>query len=893
MVSIRLPDGSVRQYDHPVTVAEVAASIGAGLAKAALGGKLDGELVDTSTLIDHDASLAIVTEKDADGLDIIRHSTAHLLAYAVKDLYPDAQVTIGPVIENGFYYDFAYSRPFTPEDLEKIEKRMAEIAKKDEPVSRRVVTRGEAVDYFKSIGEKYKAEIIESIPSTDDIKLYSHGSFTDLCRGPHVPSTGKLKVFKLMKVAGAYWRGDSKNEQLQRIYGTAWTKKEDQEAYLHMLEEAEKRDHRKLAKQLDLFHLQEESPGMVFWHPRGWTLWQQVEQYMRRRVNDAGYLEIKCPLVLDVTLWKKSGHWENYKENMFFTESEKREFALKPMNCPGHVQVFNSDMRSYRDLPLRYGEFGACHRNEPSGALHGIMRVRGFTQDDGHIFCSDEQIEAEVVSFHKQAMEVYADFHFNNIDVKLALRPDNRIGTDEVWDEAEDALRSGLRALARQFRPRHAAGAQAGAQRVLGLVPHFVGADAVVRTQRQLDVDIVEVEIGIHFHRLLVEGHDLGFDLLVRAEDVAIVLREAAHAHDAVQRAGRLVAVALAELAVAQRQVAVAAHIAVKNLHVTRAIHRLQRVGTVFRFRHEHVFAVVVPVAGFGPQAGIEYLRRLDLLVAVDLVFVAHVLLNLLPDGPALGMPEHQARRFILEVEEVELLAQFAVVALFRLFQLEQVLLLIFLLGPGGAVDALQHFVLAVAAPVGAGQFHQLEHFQLAGRWHVRAAAQVGEAAFRVQGHILVGRNRFDDFGLVGFAYRFEIGDRFVARQDLARDRLVLLGQLGHFLFDGDQVVGRERTLVGEVIVKAVFDHRTDGHLRVGEQLLDGVGQQVGRRVTDDVETIGILVGHDGEVGIFFDQKGGVDQLAVDLAGQGRLGQAGADAGGHLRHGDRAVEFTG
>ncbi|MEA3116592.1 MAG: threonyl-tRNA synthetase, partial [Caballeronia sp.] len=353
MVSIRLPDGSVRQYDHPVTVAEVAASIGAGLAKAALGGKLDGELVDTSKLIDHDASLAIVTEKDADGLDIIRHSTAHLLAYAVKDLYPDAQVTIGPVIENGFYYDFAYSRPFTPEDLEKIEKRMAEIAKKDEPVSRRVVTRGEAIDYFKSIGEKYKAEIIESIPSTDDIKLYSHGGFTDLCRGPHVPSTGKLKVFKLMKVAGAYWRGDSKNEQLQRIYGTAWTKKEDQEAYLHMLEEAEKRDHRKLAKQLDLFHLQEEAPGMVFWHPKGWAIWQQVEQYIRRRLSEVGYLEIKTPMIMDRSLWEASGHWQNYRENMFTTESEKRDYAIKPMNCPGHVQVFNHGLRSYRDLPLR------------------------------------------------------------------------------------------------------------------------------------------------------------------------------------------------------------------------------------------------------------------------------------------------------------------------------------------------------------------------------------------------------------------------------------------------------------------------------------------------------------------------------------------------------------
>lgn len=419
MVSIRLPDGSVRQYEHPVTVAEVAASIGPGLAKAALGGKIDGELVDTSALIDHDAALAIVTEKDADGLDIIRHSAAHLLAYAVKDLYPEAQVTIGPVIDNGFYYDFAYSRPFTPEDLEKIEKRMQELAKKDEPVSRRVVSRDEAVDYFKSIGEKYKAEIIESIPATDEIKLYSHGGFTDLCRGPHVPSTGKLKVFKLMKVAGAYWRGDSKNEQLQRIYGTAWTKKEDQDAYLHMLEEAEKRDHRKLGKQLDLFHMQDESPGMVFWHPRGWTLWQQVEQYMRRRVNDAGYLEIKTPMIMDRSLWEASGHWQNYRENMFTTESEKRDYAIKPMNCPGHVQVFNHGLRSYRDLPLRYAEFGSCHRNESSGALHGLMRVRGFVQDDAHIFCTEDQFISESIAFNTLAMSVYKDFGFDNVEIKL------------------------------------------------------------------------------------------------------------------------------------------------------------------------------------------------------------------------------------------------------------------------------------------------------------------------------------------------------------------------------------------------------------------------------------------------------------------------------------------
>ena len=451
MVSIRLPDGSVRQYDHPVTVAEVAASIGAGLAKAALGGRLDGELVDTSALIDHDASLAIVTEKDAEGLDIVRHSAAHLLAYAVKDLFPEAQVTIGPVIDNGFYYDFAYSRPFTPEDLEKIEKRMQELAKKDEPVSRRVVSRDEAVAYFKSIGEKYKAEIIESIPASDEIKLYSHGAFTDLCRGPHVPSTGKLKVFKLMKVAGAYWRGDSKNEQLQRIYGTAWTKKEDQEAYLHMLEEAEKRDHRKLGKQLDLFHLQDEAPGMVFWHPKGWSLWQQVEQYMRRRVNAAGYLEIKTPMVMDRSLWEASGHWQNYRENMFTTESEKRDYAIKPMNCPGHVQVFNHGLRSYRDLPLRYAEFGSCHRNEPSGSLHGLMRVRGFVQDDAHIFCTEDQFISESIAFNTLAMSVYKDFGFDNIGIKLALRPDQRAGTDEIWDRAEQGLRDALTACDLQW----------------------------------------------------------------------------------------------------------------------------------------------------------------------------------------------------------------------------------------------------------------------------------------------------------------------------------------------------------------------------------------------------------------------------------------------------------
>lgn len=445
MISIRLPDGSQRQFESAVTVAQVAASIGTGLAKAALAGKVNGKLVDTSHLIEADADLAIVTDKDADGLEVIRHSTAHLLAYAVKELFPEAQVTIGPVIENGFYYDFSYKRPFTPDDLVAIEKKMAELAKKDEQVVRKVVPRDEAVAYFKSIGENYKAEIIESIPADQDVSLYSEGNFTDLCRGPHVPSTGKLKVFKLMKLAGAYWRGDSKNEMLQRVYGTAFAKKEDQEQYLHMLEEAEKRDHRKLGKALDLFHFQDEAPGLIFWHPKGWTVWQQVEQYMRKVYQDCGYQEVKAPQILDRTLWEKTGHWENYRENMFSTESENRNYALKPMNCPGHVQIFNSNMRSYRELPLRYGEFGQCHRNEPSGALHGIMRVRGFTQDDGHIFCTEDQIQDEVMAFHPQAMKVYDDFGFENIQIKIALRPDNRIGSDETWDKAEDTLRAALR----------------------------------------------------------------------------------------------------------------------------------------------------------------------------------------------------------------------------------------------------------------------------------------------------------------------------------------------------------------------------------------------------------------------------------------------------------------
>ncbi len=444
MPVIRLPDGSERKFDAPVTVADVALDIGAGLARAALAGKVNGALVDTSYLINKDADLAIITERDADGLEVIRHSTAHLLAYAVKELFPEAQVTIGPVIEHGFYYDFSYKRPFTPEDLEAIEKKMVELAKKDEQVTRKVLPRDEAVAYFKSIGEHYKAEIIALIPAGEDVSLYTEGAFTDLCRGPHVPSTGKLKAFKLMKLAGAYWRGDSNNEMLQRIYGTAWAKKEELDAYLHMLEEAEKRDHRKLGKQLSFFHMQDDAPGMVFWHPRGWSLWQEIEQYMRAKFVEYDYQEVRTPTILDKSLWEKSGHWENFRENMFTTASENRDYAVKPMNCPGHVQIYNNGLHSYRDLPLRLAEFGSCHRNEPSGALHGLMRVRGFTQDDAHIFCMESQIESEVATFIQMLYKVYGDFGFNDVLVKLSTRPAKRMGTDETWDQAEAALAAAL-----------------------------------------------------------------------------------------------------------------------------------------------------------------------------------------------------------------------------------------------------------------------------------------------------------------------------------------------------------------------------------------------------------------------------------------------------------------
>lgn len=544
MVTVRLPDGSQRQFDAPVTVAQVAGNIGAGLAKAALAGKVDGKLVDTSFLIERDADLAIVTDKDADGLEVIRHSTAHLLAYAVKELFPDAQVTIGPVIENGFYYDFSYKRPFTPEDLEAIEKKMAELVKKDEPVTRKVLPRDEAVAYFKSIGEAYKAEIIESIPADQDVSLYTEGKFTDLCRGPHVPSTGKLKVFKLMKLAGAYWRGDSKNEMLQRIYGTAWAKKEEQEAYLHMLEEAEKRDHRKLGRALDLFHFQDEAPGLIFWHPKGWTVWQQVEQYMRRVYQDNGYQEVKAPQILDRSLWEKSGHWENYKENMFTTESENRSYALKPMNCPGHIQIFRSNMHSYRELPLRYGEFGQCHRNEPSGSLHGMMRVRGFTQDDGHIFCSEDQILSECVAYTALLQKVYRDFGFTDIIYKVATRPEKRVGSDEAWDKAEQALIASLQAANCEFEISPGEGAfygpkieytlkdaigrmwQCGTMQVDFSMPVRLGAEYVAEDNtRQIPVMLHRAILGSleRFIGMLIENYSGALPLWLAPVQVVVL----------------------------------------------------------------------------------------------------------------------------------------------------------------------------------------------------------------------------------------------------------------------------------------------------------------------------------------------------------------------------------
>ncbi|WP_297834828.1 threonine--tRNA ligase [Thermomonas sp.] len=528
MINITLPDGAVRQYDHPLTVAEVAASIGAGLAKATLAGKVDDKLVDASHVIDRDASLAIVTDKSPEALDILRHSTAHLLAQAVQRLFPGAQVTIGPVVENGFYYDFAYERPFTPEDLPAIEAEMHKIVKEALPLNRSVKSRDDAIAFFKGIGEDYKAAIIESIPADQTLSLYTQGEFTDLCRGPHVPGTDRLRSFKLMKVAGAYWRGDHNNAMLSRIYGTAWLNDKDLKAYVHMLEEAEKRDHRRIGKQQDLFHLQEEAPGLVFWHPKGWSVWQAVEQYMRKVYRDTGYGEVRCPQILDVELWKKSGHWDNYKENMFFTESEKRTYAVKPMNCPGHVQVFKQGLRSYRDLPIRYGEFGSCHRNEPSGALHGILRVRGFTQDDGHIFCTEDQIESEVTAFHAQAMKVYADFGFSDVRIKLALRPEPRLGDDATWDKAEESLRSALRAAGVEWEELPGEGAfygpkieyhlrdaigrtwQLGTMQVDFMMPGRLGAEYVdEHSQKRHPVMLHRAIVGSmeRFIGILIEHH--------------------------------------------------------------------------------------------------------------------------------------------------------------------------------------------------------------------------------------------------------------------------------------------------------------------------------------------------------------------------------------------------
>lgn len=528
MIQITLPDGSKRPFDHSVTVQDVAASIGAGLAKATLAGKVDGQLVDAGFSIEHDASLQIVTDKSPEALEILRHSTAHLMGQAVQRLFPGAQVTVGPVIDNGFFYDFAYERPFTPEDLPKIEAEMHKIVAEQLPVTRSVKSRDEAVAFFRDMGEGYKAQIIESIPADEQLSLYTQGEFTDLCRGPHVTNTSKLRAFKLMKVAGAYWRGDSDNEMLTRIYGTAWVNDKDLKAYLTQLEEAEKRDHRKLGKQLNLFHQQEESPGMVFWHPHGWALWQQVEQYMRKVYRKSGYQEVRCPQVLDVSLWKKSGHWDNYHENMFFTESEKRTYALKPMNCPGHVQIFNTGLHSYRELPIRYGEFGGCHRNEPSGALHGIMRVRAFTQDDGHVFCTAEQIESEVTAFHRQAMAVYADFGFTDIGLKIALRPEPRLGSDEVWDRAEQALRAALSAADVTWEELPGEGAfygpkieyhmkdsigrawQVGTMQVDFMMPERLGAEYIdEHSQRQHPVMLHRAIVGSmeRFIGILIEHH--------------------------------------------------------------------------------------------------------------------------------------------------------------------------------------------------------------------------------------------------------------------------------------------------------------------------------------------------------------------------------------------------
>ncbi|MBN2855385.1 MAG: threonine--tRNA ligase [Halothiobacillaceae bacterium] len=544
MPTITLPDSSQRHFDHPVSLADIAANIGAGLAKAALAGKIDGKLVDLSRVVETDAHIAIITAKDPEGLEVIRHSTAHLMAQAVKQLYPEAQVTIGPVIDSGFYYDFYFDRPFNDDDLAAIEARMHELAAQGDALVRKVVDRADAIRYFHDLGEAFKVEIIESIPGNEELTLYTQGDFTDFCRGPHVPNTNKLGVFKLMKVAGAYWRGDSKNPMLTRIYGTAFATDKELKAHLTQLAEAEKRDHRRIGKQQNLFHFQEEAPGLVFWHPKGWALWQVIEQHMRGVYRQSGYAEIRCPQILDVSLWKKSGHWDNYQENMFFTESEKRTFAVKPMNCPGHVQVFNHGLHSYRDLPIRYGEFGACHRNEPSGALHGILRVRGFTQDDGHIFCMESQIEPEVRAFHAQALAVYATFGFTDIQVKIALRPEKRLGTDAVWDEAEAALRGALAAAGVHWTELPGEGAfygpkieyhlkdaigrtwQLGTIQVDFMMPERLGATYVdERSERRHPVMLHRAIVGSmeRFIGILIEHH-AGFLPLWLAPVQAVVM---------------------------------------------------------------------------------------------------------------------------------------------------------------------------------------------------------------------------------------------------------------------------------------------------------------------------------------------------------------------------------
>ena len=529
MISITLPDGSQRQFEAPVSVLQVAQSIGAGLAKATVAGEVDGRLVDASDVIDHDAGLRIITPKDQEGVEIIRHSCAHLVGHAVKQLYPDAKMVIGPVIDEGFYYDIHSERPFTPDDLAAIEQRMRELIAQDYDVVKKMTPRDEVIEEFARRGEEYKLRLIDEMSAdVTAMGLYFHQEYVDMCRGPHVPNTRFLKAFKLTRISGAYWRGDSKNEQLQRIYGTAWADEKQLKAYIQRIEEAEKRDHRRIGKQQDLFHLQEEAPGLVFWHPKGWSIWQVVEQYMRRVYRDTGYGEVRCPQILDVELWKRSGHWDNYKDNMFFTESEKRTYAVKPMNCPGHVQVFNQGLHSYRDLPIRYGEFGSCHRNEPSGALHGILRVRGFTQDDGHVFCTESQIESEVRDFHEQALKVYADFGFSDIQIKIALRPESRLGDDATWDKAEDALRSALRASGVEWQELPGEGAfygpkieyhlkdaigrtwQLGTMQVDFMMPGRLGAEYVDETsQKRHPVMLHRAIVGSmeRFIGILIEHH--------------------------------------------------------------------------------------------------------------------------------------------------------------------------------------------------------------------------------------------------------------------------------------------------------------------------------------------------------------------------------------------------